>query len=153
MNIHRRTLALAVAAAAFCLTAQGALAADKIAMVGKSSGNGFFNAAHQGALEAAKALGGVEIILASPAKATAEGQIEVINTLIAQNVKAIVVSANDPDALVPVLKKAMARGIKVVSFDSGVRKDGRLVHLAPSSNALIGQKLVSLAAEIGRAHV
>jgi rhamnose transport system substrate-binding protein len=83
-------------------------------------------------------------VLASPAKATAEGQIEVINTLIAQRVKAIIVSANDPDALVPVLKKAMARGIKVVSFDSAVRKDGRLVHLAPSSNALIGQKLVSL---------
>ena len=144
MTLSRRTLALAVSAAAFSLAAQGALAADKIALVAKSSGNGFFIAAHQGALEAAKALGGVEIVLASPAKATAEGQIEVINTLIAQNVKAIVVSANDPDALVPVLKKAMARGIKVVSFDSAVRKDGRLVHLAPSSNALIGQKLVSL---------
>ncbi|WP_457355503.1 rhamnose ABC transporter substrate-binding protein [Roseateles sp. P5_D6] len=144
MTLSRRTLTLAVSAAAFCLAAQGALAADKIALVAKSSGNGFFIAAHQGAQEAAKVLGGVEIVLASPAKATAEGQIEVINTLIAQNVKAIVVSANDPDALVPVLKKAMARGIKVVSFDSAVRKDGRLVHLAPSSNALIGQKLVSL---------
>lgn len=144
MTLRRRTLALAVSAAAFSLAAQGALAADKIALVAKSSGNGFFIAAHQGAQEAAKALGGVEIVLASPAKATAEGQIEVINTLIAQNVKAIVVSANDPDALVPVLKKAMARGIKVVSFDSAVRKDGRLVHLAPSSNALIGQKLVAL---------
>ena len=139
----RKTLALAVVLAA--ALAQPALAADKIALVVKSLGNGFFDAAHQGAQEAAKELKDVEIIYTGPAKATAEGQIEIINTLIAQNVKAIVISANDPDALVPVMKKAMARGIKVVSFDSAVRKDGRLMHLAPSSNALIGQKLVTMA--------
>jgi rhamnose transport system substrate-binding protein len=128
---------------------QPALAVDKIALVVKSLGNGFFDAAHQGALEAAKELKDVEIIYTGPAKATAEGQIEIINTLIAQDVKAIVISANDPDALVPVLKKAMARGIKVVSFDSAVRKDGRQMHLAPSSTALIGQKLVTMAEDAG----
>jgi len=142
MNLRKTFLLGAVLAAAL---AQPALAADKIALVVKSLGNGFFDAAHQGALEAAKELKDVEIIYTGPAKATAEGQIEIINTLIAQNVKAIVISANDPDALVPAMKKAMARGIKVVSFDSAVRKDGRLMHLAPSSNALIGQKLVTMA--------
>ena len=121
-----------------------AFAADKIALVVKSLGNGFFDAAHQGALEAAKELKDVEIIYTGPAKATAEGQIEIINSLVAQNVKAIVIAANDPDALVPALKKAMARGIKVVSFDSGVRKDGRLMHLNPSSTPLIGEKLVKM---------
>jgi rhamnose transport system substrate-binding protein len=125
-----------------------ALAADKIALVVKSLGSGFFDAAHQGALEAAKELKDVEIIYTGPAKATAEGQIEVINSLIAQNVKAIIVSANDPDALVPVTQKAMKRGIKVISFDSAIRSDGRLMHLAPSSNALIGEKLVRLARDV-----
>jgi rhamnose transport system substrate-binding protein len=143
-----RTSALLAAVLAVVL-AQPALAADKIALVVKSMGNGFFDAAHQGALDAAKELKDVEIIYTGPAKATAEGQIEIINTLIAQNVKAIVISANDPDALVPVLKKAMARGIKVVSFDSAVRKDGRQMHLAPSSTALIGQKLVTMAEDAG----
>lgn len=128
--------------------AQPAFAADKIALVVKSLGIGFFDAAHQGALEAAKELKDVEIIYTGPAKATAEGQIEIINTLIAQNVKAIIVSANDPDALVPVTKKAMQRGIKVISFDSGIRKDGRLMHLAPSNNALIGEKLVKMAEQV-----
>ena len=136
--IARRLLALS---AVFTLPA---LAADKIALVVKSLGNGFFDAAHQGALEAAKELKDVEIIYTGPANATAEGQIEIINSLVAQNVKAIVISANDPDALVPALKKAMARGIKVVSFDSGVRKDGRLMHLNPSSTPLIGEKLVKM---------
>ena len=127
--------------------APSAFAADKIALVVKSLGNGFFDAANQGAQDAAKELKDVEIIYTGPAKATAEGQIEIINSLIAQNVKAIVISANDPDALVPVMKKAMARGIKVISFDSGVRKDGRQMHLNPSSNALIGEKLVKMTQE------
>ncbi|NDY93998.1 rhamnose ABC transporter substrate-binding protein [Ideonella livida] len=135
-------LALGLAASA------PALAADKIALVVKSLGIGFFDAAHQGALEAAKELKDVEIIYTGPAKATAEGQIEVINSLIAQGVKAIIVSANDPDALVPVTKKAMQRGIKVISFDSGIRADGRLMHLAPSNNAMIGSKLVAMAREV-----
>ncbi len=140
-NVLKAALAVALTA----VLATPAMAADKIALVVKSLGNGFFDATHQGALEAAKELGNVEIIYTGPAKATAEGQIEIINTLIAQGVKAIVISANDPDALVPVMKKAMARGIKVISFDSAVRQDGRLMHLAPSSDALIGEKLVKMA--------
>jgi len=70
-----------------------------------------------------------------------------VNSLIAQRVSAIVISANDPDALAPVLKRAMDRGIKVLSFDSGVRKDGRMMHLNPSSNPLIGEKLVKMTAD------
>ncbi|HSI48530.1 MAG TPA: rhamnose ABC transporter substrate-binding protein [Ideonella sp.] len=136
----------AVALSAF-LTAP-AFAVDKIALVVKSMGIGFFDAAHQGALEAAKELKDVEIIYTGPAKPTAEGQIEIINSLINQNVKAIIISANDPDALVPITKKAMQRGIKVISFDSGIRKDGRLMHLAPSNNALIGEKLVKMAEQV-----
>eukprot|EP01030_Chromulinospumella_sphaerica_P024999 gene24999-25113_t len=124
-----------------------AFAADKIALVVKSLGNGFFDAANQGAQEAAKELKNVEIIYTGPAKATAEGQIEIVNSLIAQKVSAIVISANDPDALAPVLKRAMDRGIKVLSFDSGVRKDGRLMHLNPSSSPLIGNMIIKLAAD------
>ena len=138
---------IAAAALSVCMAAP-ALAADKIALVVKSLGNGFFDAAHQGALEAAKELKDVEIIYTGPAKATAEGQIEIINSLVAQNVKAIVISANDPDALVPSLKKAMARGIKVISFDSGVKKEGRLMQLNPSNNALIGEKLAKMSEQV-----
>jgi len=58
------------------------------------------------------------------------------------------VSANDPDALVPTLKKALDRGIKVVSYDSAVAAAGRIAHLAPSSDQLIGETVVALAAEL-----
>ena len=89
----------------------------RIAMVVKSLGNGFFDAAHAGAEEAARQLKNVEIIYTGPTTPSAEGQIEIINSLISQKVSAIVISANDPNALVPITKKAMSRGIKVISFD------------------------------------
>ncbi|MEW3574591.1 substrate-binding domain-containing protein, partial [Pseudomonas aeruginosa] len=44
-------------------------------------------------------------------------------------------------------KKAMQRGIKVVSWDSGVAPAGRQIHLNPSNNALIGETNVKLAAD------
>ena len=111
----------------------------RIGLVVKALGIGFFEAAHEGAKQAAKELGDVEVIYTGPVTPTAEGQIEVINSLIAQKVDAIAISANDTDALVPILKRAQQRGIKVVSFDSGVAPEGRQVHLNPSSNELIGQ--------------
>jgi rhamnose transport system substrate-binding protein len=117
----------------------------RVGLVVKALGIGFFEAANEGAKQAAKELGDVEIIYTGPVTPTAEGQIEVINSLIAQKVDAIAISANDTDALVPILKRAQQRGIKVVSFDSGVAPEGRQIHLNPSSNALIGQMNVELA--------
>ncbi|MQT12594.1 rhamnose ABC transporter substrate-binding protein [Segnochrobactrum spirostomi] len=142
-----RKLVLTVAAVA--LMAGSALADDiRVGLVPKSLGNGFFDAADKGAKEAAQQIGGVEVIYTGPTSTTAEGQIETINALIAQKVDAIAISANDPDALVPALKKAMQRGIKVISWDSGVAKAGRIVHLNPSSNQLIGEMCVQLAADV-----
>lgn len=140
--------ALTTAALATALIATGAHAETKrIALVVKALGIGFFEAAAKGAEEAAKELGDVEIIYTGPTDTTAEGQIEVINSLVAQGVDAIAVSANDPDALVPALQKAMERGITVISWDSGVAKDGRMMHLNPSSSALIGNTIIKLAAD------
>ncbi|MFJ1471705.1 rhamnose ABC transporter substrate-binding protein [Massilia orientalis] len=118
----------------------------RIAMVVKNLGNGFFNAAHIGADEAARQIGGIEVIYTGPTTPSAEGQIEIINSLISQKVDAIVISANDPNALVPIAKKAMQRGIKVVSFDSGLAPEGRLMQLNPSNAELIGEKQVQMAA-------
>jgi rhamnose transport system substrate-binding protein len=135
----------------FALFAAGSAFAQqkiRIAMVVKGLGNGFFEACRDGGLEAAKELGNVELIYQGPATPTAEGQIEIIDSLIAQKVDAIAISANDRDALVPIAKKAMKAGIKVISFDSGVAKDGRLVDLVPSKEELIGRQQVQLIAEL-----
>ncbi|WP_299668373.1 rhamnose ABC transporter substrate-binding protein [uncultured Ruegeria sp.] len=137
---------MSLAAGMFSTTA---MAQDnmRIALVVKALGIGFFEAAAEGAEEAAGELGNVEIIYTGPTDTTAEGQIEVINSLIAQGVDAIAISANDPDALVPALKRAMDRGITVISWDSGVAEGGRQMHLNPSSTPLIGNTIIKLAAD------
>ncbi len=137
------TAAIAVAMAATSASAE----TTRIALVVKAQGIGFFEAAAKGAEEAAAELGDVEIIYTGPTDTTAEGQIEVINSLIAQGVDAIAISANDPDALVPALQKAMERGITVISWDSGVAEAGRQMHLNPSSTELIGNTIIKLAAD------
>lgn len=155
--LHRRALLkLSVCGAALAVIALGGCGERKneagdgkirIGIVAKSLGNGFFDAVHKGADEAAASLD-AEIIFTGPTTPTAEGQIETLNALIAQRVDAIAVSANDPDALVPTLQRAMQRGIKVISYDSAVAKPGRQAHLAPSSDVLIGETVAQLAAEL-----
>ncbi|MFL6575031.1 MAG: rhamnose ABC transporter substrate-binding protein [Povalibacter sp.] len=145
------TVIVAVSAALIGCNKQPASGTDhkrvRIAVVAKSLGNGFFDAVHKGADEAAKSLD-AEVLFTGPTTPSAEGQIEVINALIAQRVDAIAISANDPDAVVPSLERAMQRGIKVISYDSAVAQSGRVVHLAPSSDELIGQTCAQLAAEL-----
>jgi rhamnose transport system substrate-binding protein len=125
--------------------AQGNL---KIVLLVKSLGNGFFEAVADGGQEAAAELGNVESIYMGPSSSTAEGQIEIIETLIAQRVDGIAISANDRDALIPVTRKAMKAGIKVISFDSGISAAGRIIDLAPSDEELIGRQQVQLIAEL-----
>ncbi|PFG64338.1 rhamnose-binding protein [Thioclava sp. ES.031] len=142
------TKLVTTAAVALAMMAGTASAKEmRIALVVKALGIGFFEAAHKGAEEAAKDLGDVKVIYTGPTDTTAEGQIEVLNSLIAQNVDAIAVTANDTDALVPTLKKAMQRGITVISWDSGVAAGGREMQLNPSSTELIGKMLIKMAAD------
>ncbi len=146
MSVMKKVLS-SVAVAATLLAGAAQAQEMRIAVVVKALGIGFFEAAAKGAEEAAAELGDVKIIYTGPTNTTAEGQIEVINALIAQRVDAIAISANDTDALVPALKKAMDRGITVISWDSGVAPAGRQMHLNPSSNPLIGNMIIKLAAD------
>jgi len=145
----RKTWKILALLLVLAMVAAGAMAAPlKIAMVVKGMGNPFFDACRDGAEEAAKALGNVQIIYQGPATPTAEGQIEIIDSLIAQKVDGIIISANDKDALIPITKKAMSKGIKVISFDSGISVGGRLVDLIPSDTGLIGKQQVELVGQL-----
>lgn len=154
MTTTRRTVLQFGAGAAFAAAAPAIVTGraraqepKRIALVVKNLGNSYFDACANGAMEAAKEIGGMEIIYTASAKPTAEEQIAVIDAQIAQRVDGIIVSANDADALVAVGKKAMDRGIKVMSFDSAIAPAGRLVHLSASSTPLIGAKQVQMIAK------
>jgi len=109
-----------------------------IAMVVKNVGNPFFEAAKKGGQEAADEFGDT-FIFQGPETPTAEGQIALIEALIAQKVDAIAITANDPDALVPVCKKALDAGIKVITFDSAVATEGRLILVNQADMEQVGR--------------
>ncbi len=122
-------------------------AGKRVGLVVKNLGNSYFDACADGAREAAKQIGGMEIIYTAPTKPTAEDQIAVLDALIAQKVDGLIVSADDANALVPIGKKAAERGIKVISFDSAIAKGGRIMHLDASSTPLIGAIQVQMIAK------
>lgn len=122
-------------------------AAYTIAMVVKGAGNPFFEACRKGGVEAAGQLGD-KLIFQGPETPTAEGQIALIDALIAQRVDAITISANDADALVPVCQKAMKRGITVVTWDSAVAPAGRDIYLNQCDMEQVGRIEVQLLGEM-----
>lgn len=117
------TVALAVTAGATGMSAAAAKPKAKqpikVAIVPKLLGLPVFEANVKGANEVAPKLG-IALKYTAPATASAEGQVQIFNSLIAQHYNVITLSSDDPTVPVPVLRKAMKAGIKVITFDSDV---------------------------------
>jgi len=91
-----------------------------------------------GVEQAAKAFN-VDVTLVGPVGAKAEDQVAELENLIANNVDGLAVSSVSTDALAPVLNKALAAGIPVVTFNTDNPSSKRL--------GFVGQDLI----ESGRA--
>jgi rhamnose transport system substrate-binding protein len=151
MDFNRRQITKGLAAGLATTTALTQLPraafADKklrVAMVVKVLGINYFDVGRDGGQEAAKELGDVELIYSGPTAATVEQQIAVIDTLIAQHVDVLLISANDSRALIPTTKKAMQRGITVLSFDSGIAPEGRAMQVNAPHDELVGANNVRM---------
>ena len=130
-----------VLGAATPVMAEGAGDGQKIALVGKSAGNAFFEIAANSFKETVEAEGGsVDVVY--PEAATADAQIKVLDNLISQKPDAICISANDVNALQAKLEEAMDAGIKVSSFDSAPNKDSRQVFVNQAGTKQVGQALL-----------
>jgi rhamnose transport system substrate-binding protein len=116
-------------------------------LVPKNLGNPYFDTANNGAQEAAKELG-VTVNYQGPATADATQQIQLLNSLIAQKVSGLAISADDSDALVPTGKAAMAAGIPVVTWDSAIGKDGRTIHINQAEAAGIADVQLKMALDL-----
>ncbi|PWW07302.1 monosaccharide ABC transporter substrate-binding protein (CUT2 family) [Paenibacillus cellulosilyticus] len=88
-----------------------------VAIIPKGTEIDYFTVAAEGAQEAANDLD-IDVMFEGPKTADVSGQIEVIDSMIQRHVDLIAVSANDPEALIPVLEKARQAGIKVISWDA-----------------------------------
>ena len=93
--------------------------------VPKLVGIGYFSATTKGILEAAKELGNMDAKTDGPTEANIDDQITLIDNYITQGVDGILFAANDPVAISPVLKKAMAKGINVVGYDANSEPSAR----------------------------
>ncbi|RAQ96568.1 substrate-binding domain-containing protein [Thermogemmatispora tikiterensis] len=80
----------------------GSSASLNIAFLPKAINNPYFDTAANGAKQAATELKG-QFKQVGPTESSAAAQVPFINTLTEQHVSAIVVSANDPNALAPAL--------------------------------------------------
>jgi rhamnose transport system substrate-binding protein len=136
------TVAAAVPTAAAAVPVSGA--ARTYVLVPKNLGNPYFDTANKGAQEAAKALG-VTVQYNGPATADATQQIQLLNSLIAQKVSGLAISADDPDALVPTGQAAMTAGIPVVSWDSGISKGGDTLFVNQADTQGIGAIQIKMA--------
>jgi simple sugar transport system substrate-binding protein len=113
-------VALAVLCAAGSLYAQGKDVT--IATVVKVTGINWFNRMEVGVKEFGEK-NGVKTFQTGPGQADAAQQLRVIEDLVAKNVQAITIVPFDPPALEPVLKKAMDKGIKIVTHEADNQKN------------------------------
>lgn len=118
----------------------------KIAFLPKQVNNPYFTIADAGGAEAGKEFGAT-VKEVGPSDASASSQVSYINTLMQQKQDAIAISANDPNAVVPALKQAMAAGVKVVAYDSDTAQDGRHLFINQASAEDLGRTEVQLLAE------
>lgn len=124
-----------------------------IAVVPKGTAHVFWKTVEAGARAAGKEVG-AEIVWNGPAEETdVAGQIAIIEDFITRKVDALVMAACDAQALVPLVKKAMDKGIPVITIDSGIATDDALCFVA-TDNVLGarkgGEKLAELIGKRGK---
>ena len=103
----------------------------RIALVGKSAGNAFFEVAAVSFKEEAMRLG-ADVETLYPEAATAEAQIRILEKVIESHPDGICISVNDAAALEEVLHCVMENGIRVTSFDSAPGPDCREIFINQS---------------------
>lgn len=118
-----------------------------IAMMPKSKGNAYFIACRKGAEEAAKELG-VTLIWDGPTETDPAKQSEVVDAWITRGVDVIAVSVENREALSGVLRKARARGIKIVTWDADAEPDARDFFVNQATPQGIGYTLMDHAARL-----
>ncbi|MBI9104562.1 MAG: autoinducer 2 ABC transporter substrate-binding protein LsrB [Spirochaetales bacterium] len=118
----------------------------EVVFIPKLTGNMFFESANVGAQNIAKEAGFTCTYDGSPNASVAD-QVQIINSAVARGVDAIAISSLSPDGLNDALKKAMDKGIKVVTWDSDVDPAFREIYVNQGTPEILGKFLVDMAAD------
>jgi rhamnose transport system substrate-binding protein len=122
-----------------------------ITFIPKNLGNPYFDTSDAGGKTAVTEIGG-KFAEVGPQQASADAQVQYINTATQQRTSALVVSANDPKAIGGALQQARDAGTKVVTFDSDTEPQYRDVFVNQATPAGIAKVEVdSVTKQIGDA--
>jgi rhamnose ABC transporter rhamnose-binding protein len=94
---------------------------------------------------------GVAVIYQEPTlfpDLSASSQVSYINTLIQQQQDAILIAANDANAVCGPLNQARAKGIKVVAYDLDTSKDCRDLFINQASSEEVGRSEIKMLADM-----
>src|SRR6478735_4707257 len=112
----------------------------------KNLGNPYFDTSSKGGKKAVEEFGG-KFEEVGPDTATPDAQVQFINTAAQQGVNALVVSANDPEAICDALDEARDAGTKVVTFDSDTNPECRDLFINQATAEGIAKAQVDLIAD------
>jgi ribose transport system substrate-binding protein len=99
----------------------------------------FFDDCNTGAKNAASALG-VQYQWVVPQNTQGSTQVKILEDLISKKVDGIAISVNEPKSVEAIIKKAVASGIRVVTFDSDSANSGRSMYIG-TINSAAGQTM------------
>jgi ribose transport system substrate-binding protein len=100
----------------------------RFAVIPKALDIPVFNYARIGAERKAKELGNIEVIWRAPESADQLRQKEVLESFISQRVDGIAISCTNGDFLAPVIDKAIAAGIPVITWDADAPTSKRMAY-------------------------
>ncbi len=100
----------------------------------KAVNNPVFDVARRGAMDKAKELG-ITVEWIGPESADAQKQAELLDAAIARKVDGMGISCNDPDALKPVIDRAVDAGIPVITWDSDSPNSKRITFYSLDNEA------------------
>jgi ribose transport system substrate-binding protein len=127
----------------------GAGATLRIAVIPKGTTHEFWKSVHAGAVKASRELG-VDIVWKGPLKEDdLKGQIDVVDSFVAQGVSGIVVAPLSDKGLGASVRASVKAGIPVVVFDSDLQGDDHSSFVATDNVAAGGMAAEELARRMG----
>jgi rhamnose transport system substrate-binding protein len=115
-------------------------------MLPKNLGNPYFDTSTEGAKKAAGEIG-ADLEEVGPDTASPDAQVTYINTAAQQGVDALILSANDPEALCDAIDEARSADVKVITFDADTSPDCRDLFVNQATAEGIASKQLELIAD------
>jgi len=118
-----------------------------IALLPKSKGNAYFLSCKKGADRAASELG-IDLIFDGPTDPDPAKQNEIVENWITLGVDAIAAACENKEGISTALRKAQAKGIKVITYDADALPDAREFFVNQATSQGIGYALMDEAARL-----